>query len=94
MYTWPVVGCAIVNHLCRLTDANNSLEVRRQQDCEGWQADVTLLRKALAQVDRKLLQMRLIDRWGCTGTLHVHVMSTWRGGITRDAPPGWRCLLC
>jgi coiled-coil domain-containing protein 77 len=38
------------------------LELRRQLDVDGWTADVTTLRKTLAAVDRKLLQMRLIDR--------------------------------
>lgn len=38
------------------------LELRRQLDVDGWAADVTALRKTLAAVDRKLLQMRLIDR--------------------------------
>ncbi len=47
----------------RLTEANKQQELRRALDCDGWTADVTLLRKALAAVDRKLLQMRLIDRW-------------------------------
>lgn len=51
----------------RLSEANRSLEQRRQLDCDGWQADITLLRKSLAAVDRKLLQMRLIDRWGACG---------------------------
>lgn len=46
----------------RLSEANKQLEVRRQMDMDGWTADVTLLRKQLAAVDRKLLQMRLIDR--------------------------------
>ena len=46
----------------RLSEANKQLELRRQLDVDGWTADVTLLRKQLAAVDRKLLQMRLIDR--------------------------------
>lgn len=46
----------------RLAEANRQLELRRQLDADGWTADVTLLRKQLAAVDRKLLQMRLIDR--------------------------------
>ncbi len=32
------------------------------QDAEGWSSDVTLLRKQLLAVDRKLHQMRLMDR--------------------------------
>jgi coiled-coil domain-containing protein 77 len=51
----------------KLKEANRSLEMRRQLDVDGWTADVTLLRKQLAAVDRKLLQMRLIDRWGRAG---------------------------
>lgn len=45
------------------------------QDAEGWSSDVTLLRKQLLAVDRKLHQMRLMHRlevmlsawwpWGC-----------------------------
>lgn len=38
------------------------LEVRRALDAEGWLSDVTILRKQLAAVDRKLHQMRLMDR--------------------------------
>ena len=38
------------------------LEVRRALDAEGWLNDVTILRKQLAAVDRKLHQMRLMDR--------------------------------
>jgi coiled-coil domain-containing protein 77 len=45
------------------------LELRRQLDVDGWAADVTSLRKTLAAVDRKLLQMRLIDRCGAVSVL-------------------------
>ncbi len=38
------------------------LEMRRALDAEGWLSDVTILRKQLAAVDRKLHQMRLMDR--------------------------------
>lgn len=38
------------------------LEIRRALDAEGWLSDVTILRKQLAAVDRKLHQMRLMDR--------------------------------
>jgi hypothetical protein len=49
--------------LCLLrTVPPRQLELRRQLDVDGWTADVTTLRKTLAAVDRKLLQMRLIDR--------------------------------
>jgi coiled-coil domain-containing protein 77 len=44
------------------TTTHRQLELRRQLDVDGWAADVTALRKTLAVVDRKLLQMRLIDR--------------------------------
>jgi hypothetical protein len=54
---------------CRLAEANRQLEIRRQLDADGWQSDITLLRKSLAAVDRKLLQMRLIDRWGAPALL-------------------------
>jgi hypothetical protein len=50
----------------RLQDANRQLELRRQLEADGWTADVALLRKQVAAVDRKLVQMRLIDRWGAT----------------------------
>lgn len=46
---------------------HRQLELRRQLDVDGWAADVTALRKTLAAVDRKLLQMRLIERWGGGG---------------------------
>lgn len=36
--------------------------MRRALDAEGWLSDVTILRKQLAAVDRKLHQMRLMDR--------------------------------
>jgi hypothetical protein len=35
---------------------------RRYQDMEGWTADVTQLRKTLTSVDRKLHEMRLVER--------------------------------
>ena len=38
------------------------LDIRRALDAEGWLSDVTILRKQLAAVDRKLHQMRLMDR--------------------------------
>eukprot|EP00878_Enallax_costatus_P033337 GHUV01036756.1.p1 GENE.GHUV01036756.1~~GHUV01036756.1.p1 ORF type:complete len:405 (+),score=164.28 GHUV01036756.1:265-1479(+) len=50
------------SRVSRLLEANRQLELRRQLDVDGWAADVTNLRKTLAAVDRKLLQMRLIDR--------------------------------
>ena len=42
------------------------------QDAEGWASDVTLLRKQLLAVDRKLHQMRLMDR------LEVMLSACWR----------------
>ena len=38
------------------------LAYRRALDMEGWAKDVTLLRRQAAAVDRKLHQMRLVDR--------------------------------
>ncbi|GFR40782.1 hypothetical protein Agub_g1396 [Astrephomene gubernaculifera] len=46
----------------RLTESNRQLELRRHLDCEGWTADVTALRKTLTAVDRKLHEMRLVER--------------------------------
>jgi coiled-coil domain-containing protein 77 len=48
--------------VARLTEANKQLELRRHLDCEGWMADVTALRKTLTAVDRKLHEMRLVER--------------------------------
>lgn len=46
-------------HVCR------QLELRRHLDMEGWTNDVTMLRKQMTAVDRKLLEMRLVERWAC-----------------------------
>ncbi|KAF5830416.1 hypothetical protein DUNSADRAFT_14637 [Dunaliella salina] len=46
----------------RAVQANKQLELRRYQDMEGFTADVTHLRKTLTAVDRKLHEMRLIER--------------------------------
>lgn len=51
------------------------LEIRRALDAEGWLSDVTILRKQLAAVDRKLHQMRLADR------LQVSAPSDWFAGL-------------
>lgn len=51
----------------RLAESNRQLELRRQLDADGWAADVAMLRKRVSAVDRKLLQMRLIDRRGGAG---------------------------
>ncbi|KAK9814374.1 hypothetical protein WJX72_004785 [[Myrmecia] bisecta] len=48
--------------VARLQEQNKQLEYRRALDVEGWVSDVTILRKQLAAVDRKLHQMRLKDR--------------------------------
>ncbi|KAG2498150.1 hypothetical protein HYH03_003908 [Edaphochlamys debaryana] len=48
--------------VARLAESNKQLELRRHLDCEGWTADVTALRKTLGAVDRKLHEMRLVER--------------------------------
>ena len=48
--------------LLQAQDQVKQLEIRRALDAEGWLSDVTILRKQLAAVDRKLHQMRLMDR--------------------------------
>ena len=48
--------------LMRFKEKNKQLEHRRALDLEGFTNDITILRKQLAAVDRKLHQMRLIDR--------------------------------
>jgi hypothetical protein len=60
-------------HTAMCPCGRRQLELRRAQDVDGWAADVTALRKALAVVDRKLTQMRLIDRWrGVWGVVGAH----------------------
>jgi hypothetical protein len=46
----------------RLAAANAALELRRARDAEGCAADISALRKQLAAIDRRLLQMRLVER--------------------------------
>lgn len=46
----------------RLQDQNRQLEQRRALDMEGFSTDVTTLRKMIAAVDRKVVQVRLADR--------------------------------
>lgn len=46
------------------------MEHRRALDMEGFTNDVSLLRKQLASVDRKLHQMRLLDRLEDDDRLH------------------------
>lgn len=48
--------------------------MRRALDAEGWLSDVTILRKQLAAVDRKLHQMRLMDRLQ-VGWLHSVILT-------------------
>ncbi|EFJ43281.1 centriole protein [Volvox carteri f. nagariensis] len=48
--------------VARLSESNRQLELRRHLDCEGWTADVSALRKTLTAVDRKLHEMRLVER--------------------------------
>ncbi len=54
----------------KLTEQNRQLETRRHMDMEGFTADITNLRKMLAATDRKLHEMRLVQRW---------VAEPWRG---------------
>ncbi len=46
----------------KLAEQKAALEQRRHMDMEGFTADLTHLRKMLAATDRKLHEMRLIDR--------------------------------
>ncbi len=46
----------------KLLEQNKALELRRHMDMEGFAADVANLRKMLASIDRKLHEMRLIER--------------------------------
>jgi coiled-coil domain-containing protein 77 len=41
------------------------LRCRRHLDMEGFSADITYLRKMLTAVDRKLHEMRLVERCVC-----------------------------
>lgn len=61
-YTSAVPGPTFTTAVLLCCNVFRQLELRRQLDVDGWTADVTTLRKTLAAVDRKLLQMRLIDR--------------------------------
>ena len=60
------------------------LEIRRALDAEGWLSDVTILRKQLAAVDRKLHQMRLMDRlqvphfWNSLQTVNGFKWNGWQ----------------
>ncbi|KAK9844770.1 hypothetical protein WJX74_006686 [Apatococcus lobatus] len=46
----------------RAQEAVRQLEIRRALDQEGWDSDVTLLRRQMSAVDRKMHQMRLVGR--------------------------------
>eukprot|EP00887_Chlorella_sp_A99_P000203 scaffold13.g203.t1 len=46
----------------RLAEHNHRLQARRGNDMQGWISDVTLLRKQIAAVDRRLRQMRVLER--------------------------------
>ncbi|GMH33975.1 hypothetical protein BSKO_01809 [Bryopsis sp. KO-2023] len=46
----------------KLTEKNKQIEYRRALDLEGFTSDISLLRKQLLVLDRKLHQMRLLDR--------------------------------
>ena len=50
--------------ISKLTSINRQLETRRSLDLEGFVNEVSLLRKKLSVVDRRLHQMRLIERLG------------------------------
>lgn len=47
----------------KLASTNKALEGRRAMDMEGFAADLSALRKMLTAVDRKLHEMRLVERW-------------------------------
>lgn len=57
--------------IMRLKEKNKQLEHRRALDLEGFTNDITILRKQLAVVDRKLHQMRLVDRLECDERLEA-----------------------
>lgn len=46
----------------KLVEKNKQLEYRRALDTEGFTNDISLLRKQLLVLDRKLHQMRLLDQ--------------------------------
>lgn len=45
-----------------LLQANRVLELRRHMDMEGFDSDVSNLRRQLTSVERKLNEMRLVER--------------------------------
>lgn len=49
----------------KLVEQNKTLELRRHFDMEGFVADVSNLRKMLSSIERKLHEMRLVER--CVG---------------------------
>lgn len=78
--------------VARLQDSNRQLEQRRALEADGWTADVSLLRKQVAAVDRKLTQMRLIDRW--VWRVHVAIRARMQLGGAAAAHSVWRPLSC
>lgn len=55
----------------KLVEQNKTLELRRHFDMEGFVADVSNLRKMLSSIERKLHEMRLVER--C-----VEVWEVWK----------------
>ena len=47
--------------IAHLRAVNEQLEHRRMMDMEGFAADITMLRKKLRTIERKLLQVRQIN---------------------------------
>eukprot|EP00884_Botryococcus_braunii_P009152 jgi/Botrbrau1/18238/Bobra.53_1s0092.1 len=52
----------LTSRLAKAMEANKQLDLRRAMDMEGWSNDVGLLRKRLAAAERKLKEMKLIER--------------------------------
>ena len=59
---WEQRIAELEGKLARLREAHRALEYRRALDIEGFGADVTLLRKQAAALDRRLTAARLADR--------------------------------
>jgi coiled-coil domain-containing protein 77 len=55
-------ACELEARCARLAESCAALELRRARDAEGGLADVSALRKQLSAIDRRLLQMRLMER--------------------------------
>ena len=56
--------CTLEAKITRLNGTIRHLETRRSQDLEGFLNEVSLLRKKLEVIDKRLRQMRLIERLG------------------------------